>query len=343
MSKYIKHLNENNCKQFSNYYKIPLEIVKSVLKHSKKEVNNYTQTEIPKKEKIAILISGAFFQNEKDKYGHNKPGYDYEYILKIMRNQYETYYDVDYYVCGDYKINEKIFDNKLRKSIYLTDDEIPLLPNISHLSFKEHKRYSCQYFKKKKVFNLIENYKKYKFFIWTRCDWIIVLNGFGMLDRLSTLHGVRPLPLINKKHYENIPILFQNIDLDKLYLFHSNYANNRYIYHDTFALGNYNHMKVFCYAFDSMTDKGTKGLYKYLLSSKIKLDYVNSIIVSDKIDDNYHLPVMTGYSKNKGCRCPLKCPVCYKCDICEGSWCIHEINNTVNKLKEKYSRIISEK
>ena len=42
----------------------------------------------------------------------------------------------------------------------------------------------------------------YSFYIWSRCDWIWILNGYGMLDREITLHSTRPLPLIEKEKYE---------------------------------------------------------------------------------------------------------------------------------------------
>ena len=347
MSKTIEKLNkmnDNEINVFSYENKIPYRIVKKIIDHSKKDNGIYTNKHIDKKPKIAITISGAFFQNDRknengqSKMGSNKPGYDYKYLLKIIRNQYEHYYDVDYYICGDYIIDESIFDGKLIKSVYFNDDEVELLPNIYNVDPNKHRRFSCQYYKKKKVFELIQEPSKYEFFIWTRADWIIILNGFGMLNREITLHCWRPLPLINKEYYENIPIRFENINKDCLYQFHSCYRGNNYVTHDTFALGNYNNMLAYSKAFDVMNEYGTIGLYKYLLYKGINLDYIDTIIVSDKLDNNFHLPTQCGYSKgNLKCICPLPCPVCFNCKKCKEVWCKHELEHITNILKKKYN------
>lgn len=317
----LQTLNDNKLKEYSNFHKIPYKIIKAIVKNSKIQISNYIDIKQYNKPKIAILISGAFFQNEHKKLnqefvGHIKPGYNYKYIIQIIRNQYEKYYNVDYYVCGDHKIDESIFDNKLKKSIYFKNDEIELLPNIKNINKLKHKRYSYQFFKKKKIFELINNPSQYEFFIYTRCDWIIILHGYGMLNREVTMHGLKPLPLINKKYYEDIPIRFENIDKNKLYTFHSCYRNNQHIIHDSFAISNYDNMKIYCNAFNYMEEYGTLGLHKYLFKKKMNIDYIDSIIVSNKIDNYYHLPTHCGYSN-----IPSK----------------EELEKSVNNLKLKYS------
>ena len=145
-----------------------------------------------------------------------------------------------------------------------------------------------------------------------------------MLDRQITLHCKKPLPLIEKKKYENQKILFSNIDINKIYLSHSICKNNEHIFHDVFYLSNYNNMKILCNAFDFMTDFGTRGLTKYLKKFKIKIDYIETIIVNDKIDNNYHLPAMCGYVKTN----------CNKCNI---DYCNCELKKTLQKLIQKYN------
>lgn len=326
MAKFINTLNDNNLLEFSNKNKIPLNIIKSIYQHSKKPLGNYTNIEIPKnKKKIAFLISGAFFQNNhKTNYGHIKPDYNYKYILQLIIKHYGYYYDVDYYLCGDFKIDESIFQGKLKKSCYYENDKIPNLPNVNKADTFKVRRYSCQYFKKKKVFELIDTNIDYSFYIWSRCDWIWILNGYGMLDREITLHSTRPLPLIEKEKYENQKILFSNIDINKIYLAHSIIKNNEIIFHDVFYLSNYNNMKILCNAFDFMTGFGTRGLTTYLKSLKIKIDNIETIIINDKIDNNYHLPAMCGYVKTN----------CNKCDI---EWCNCGIKKTLQILIKKYN------
>ena len=152
MSKFINKLNNNNLLEFSNKNKMPLSIIKSVYEHSKKPLGIYTNVKItsPKK-KIAFLISGAFFQNSHTiNYGHIKPDFNYKYILQLIIKHYGYYYDVDYYLCGDFKIDESIFEGKLKKSCYYKNNQIPNLPNVKSSDKLKVRRYSCQFFKKKK-------------------------------------------------------------------------------------------------------------------------------------------------------------------------------------------------
>jgi len=263
--------------------------------------------------KIAILISG----NNDNKINKKKilAGYDFENNMRILRYQFEKYYEVDYYIVMNKQIDLNIFDNKVKKFKILPDTQIK-----AQNEYGFSKRHLL-----KKIIKDTEK-ENYEFYLYVRNDRILVPNGFGLWTRTVKYEesaGWKRVHMMEKEDYYRHFKFKDSINLDYIYCISYGYKTHisqADLIWDGLCLGNYENINIFlnfdCNKFDynntkkKLTKKLTKKLEilnkfanypeyrmkQYLDKNNLQIESIDKINDIPDIDEHLQMISNPGYA-----------------------------------------------
>ena len=240
-------------------------------------------------QKIAILISGC--NNKVINKNKIEAGFNFEYIVSIIRYQFESSYDVDYYVVVDEPFNKSIFGEKLKAFKIVSNKNLK-----KHFSRKLKHLHDYQFLRRRFLINLVDLNIDYKFFMCLRNDRILVPNGDGFYNKnvkLSDLRGWRRInsnnPISEDKYKLDIGFV-DNIDLEYVscipygwldYMTNKSFDIVNDGIFDGFFLSNWKNMLSYLnFRFSKLStynDMPEKRLKKWLLNENKKIKRLDSI------------------------------------------------------------------